>query len=260
LTELVPILRNINPPTIIGFKRCTSIGSCVESSNFPPNWWNVRDNGSNTISFYPTRTLNPDNTVRSNTNQTFRCKPCDGKKCQSCDIITECDSFESTTLNKTFKIKTDCNCSTKDIVYLITCKICKLQYVGETGQKLRDRINNHKSTIRTYKHTPIALHFNSPHHTIHDLSVIPIEVLTTNNIFDRRSREYYWQLRLGTMFPKGLNNYPVNLDNSNSVIPIRDNPVNLENSNSMIPIRDNTIIQTTDAELLETLHYLFDNS
>ena len=62
------------------------------------------------------------------------------------------------------------------------------------------------------------------------------------------------------MFPKGLNNYPVNLDNSNSAISIRDNPVNLENSNSMIPIRDNTIIRTTDAELLETLHYLFDNS
>ena len=25
----------------------------------------------------------------------------------------------------------------------------------------------------------------------------------------RLNREYYWQLRIGTVFPKGLNNYPI---------------------------------------------------
>ena len=110
-------------------------------------------------------------------------------------------------------------------------------------------MNNHKSTIRTHKRTPIALHFNSLNHTINHLSVIPIESLTNNSIFNRRSREYYWQLRSGTIYPKGLNNYPVNLRESTRVTPSQTNPV-LETTS-----RSNSII--TDFELLETLCFLY---
>ena len=109
-------------------------------------------------------------------------------------------------------------------------------------------MNNHKSTIRTHKRTPIAIHFNSPHHNINHLSVTPIEILTTNSIFNRRSREYYWQLRLGTIFPKGLNNYPVNLSDSTAAAHCKSNPILETTSNSM----------TTDFELLETLCFLFE--
>src|SRR5687768_6768101 len=55
----------------------------------------------------------------------------------------------------------------------------------------------------------IRIHFNSNNHNISHLKVMPIEQLNSNNISDRRSREYYWQLALGTIFPKGLNNFPV---------------------------------------------------
>ena len=70
-------------------------------------------------------------------------------------IITDGTTFKSTTYNKIFNIKTNCN-STNDLIYLISCKLCSIQYVGESGQNLRDRMNNHKSTIRTCKRTLIG--------------------------------------------------------------------------------------------------------
>ena len=248
LTEMVPILRNIKPPKII-FKKCTSIGRCVESSNFPPKWWPSQDGLANNGTIRPTPRSIPDMNIRSKLNASYLCKPCEGNKCQTCEIITNGSTFKSTTYNKLYNIKANCNCSTNDIVYLITCKLCSIQYVGESGQNLRDRMNNHKSTIRTHKRTPIALHFNSLNHTINHLSVIPIEVLTNNSIFNRRSREYYWQLRLGTIYPKGLNNYPVNLRESTRVTPSQTSSV-LETTS-----RSNALI--TDFELLETLCYLY---
>jgi hypothetical protein len=209
--EMVPTLGNIKPPKII-FKKCTSIANFVESSEFPPKWWHVQNGPINNTHHHPTHELRHDFINTTTTNTFYRCKPCEKNKCQTCKIITDNTSFISTTYNKTFNIKTDCNCSTKDFIYLITCKLCKIQYVGESGQNLRDRMNNHKSTIRTNKKTAIAIHFNSPNHSIDQLSVTPIEVLTNNSIFHRRTREYYWQLRLGTIFPKGLNNYPVDTE------------------------------------------------
>ena len=67
------------------------------------------------------------------------------------------------------------NCSTKNIIYLIICCKCYIQYVGETGQRLKDRLNNHRSYIITKKVTPIAIHFNHPQHTSENLKIIPIK-------------------------------------------------------------------------------------
>ena len=183
LTNMAPILKMINPPKII-FKRCMSIGSYIESSIFPPKWWSDSNfsNSSNIIH----REIVP-----QQMSSKMSCKSCNGKRCQTCNFLTNSSSFRSTTYNKTFQIKTECNCGTKDFVYLITCIKCNIQYVGESGQSLRDRMNNHKSTIIANKKTAIAIHFNSPLHTFNDLSVIIIETLKTNSIFDRRSREYY---------------------------------------------------------------------
>ena len=74
-------------------------------------------------------------------------------------------------------------------------------------------------------------------------------MFTTNNVFNRRSREYYWQLRLGTIFPKGLNNYPVNISDSTTSSPFKNN-IFLETINN---------VTITDSELLETLCFLYNN-
>ena len=36
--------------------------------------------------------------------------------------------------------------------YLISCKKCGIQYIGETSQKLRNRMNNHRNRLYLYQH------------------------------------------------------------------------------------------------------------
>ena len=71
-------------------------------------------------------------------------------------------------------------------------------------------MNHHRSNISCKKLTPISIHFNSTAHCINDFSVIPIEICCKADKSTRLKREYYWQLKLGTIFPKGLNNFPIN--------------------------------------------------
>ena len=40
------------------------------------------------------------------------------------------------------------NCGTENILYLITCRKCGIQYVEETGQSLRKRLNNHRNRLK----------------------------------------------------------------------------------------------------------------
>lgn len=140
-----------------------------------------------------------------------RSEPCGIRKCLTCLTIQNKDTFESSTYNKTYPILTNCNCNSRNLIYLITCSLCEKQYVGETGNPLRNRLNNHRSDIKTKKPTSVALHFNLEGHSYKNLQIIPIEILNPNqnSIEYRRAREFHWQKTLGTIFPLGLNNYPI---------------------------------------------------
>ena len=64
----------------------------------------------------------------------------------------------------------DCN---SNVVYLITCKVCRLQYVGSTSTKFRLRFNNHKSRLGAHSRASnidresddfVYKHFHGPGH------------------------------------------------------------------------------------------------
>ena len=42
-------------------------------------------------------------------------------------------------------------CATENV---ISCKKCRIQYIGETSQKLRNRMNNHRNRMRNLKRQP----------------------------------------------------------------------------------------------------------
>ena len=54
--------------------------------------------------------------------------------------------FVSTATGRRYFINYSLNCSSCNVVYLMTCKICGLQYVGSTTTKFR--FNNYKLRIR----------------------------------------------------------------------------------------------------------------
>ena len=44
-------------------------------------------------------------------------------------------------------IKSNLTCETKNLIYMIQCNRCNLQYRGETKRRLKDRFNEHRRTI-----------------------------------------------------------------------------------------------------------------
>lgn len=197
-----PNLNFLNQPKIV-FKRCMSVNNLLVSGMFPPTRWSKavehRGGGCGTIA-----AITPRSPAVSQAGA-----PCSRTRCRTCTHIIFSHGFRSTTYDKEFSFSENVNCDTANTVYLITCSICRLQYVGETSQTLRERMNGHRSCIRLNKSTPIGIHFNSIGHDLSALEITPIEVLNNDNFNDRKTREYFWQLSLGTIFPKGLNAFPV---------------------------------------------------
>ena len=136
------------------------------------------------------------------------CRWCTSNRCRACRYIIEATTFKSSHNRRTFQIASAMNCKSSNIIYVITCKQCGKQYVGETGRTLADRINDHLSRIRTKKDTPIGLHFNQSRHCIDDFSILPIEkIADCQNSYNLRiEKEKTWQNLLQTAFPLGINN------------------------------------------------------
>ena len=61
-----------------------------------------------------------------------------------------------------------------NVIYLIHCRRCRLQYVGETGQALHFRMHSHRFNIAHSRtdESPAVAHSASEVHTVADLSVM----------------------------------------------------------------------------------------
>jgi hypothetical protein len=148
------------------------------------------------------------NAINNKLDITYAFRTCASNKCKTCTLHS-CNkiNFESSTNKSSFRFREDIYCNTANIIYLITCRQCKIQYIGETGRTLRDRIVDHRSAIKLRKRTPTAIHFNSSEHSVLDLQAIAIEKVTDTPlaIYTRKQREEFWQNKLNTKFPSGLN-------------------------------------------------------
>ena len=58
------------------------------------------------------------------------CK-CGNLRCLVCNNIEETDTFTSTVTGESFKINHHHCCNDKCLIYLLTCKVCKIQYTGK---------------------------------------------------------------------------------------------------------------------------------
>ena len=67
-----------------------------------------------------------------------------------CDYLIEGDSFSSKVTGTSYSINHRLDCNFRNVVYLVSCKVCGLQYVGSTTTKFRLRFNNHKSRLRAH--------------------------------------------------------------------------------------------------------------
>jgi len=112
------------------------------------------------------------------------------------------------------------NCHTPNVIYLITCNRCYLQYVGETAQKLNERINFHKTGFRhpsKHGHCKILSdHFNvgvckGASYKVQIVEKLEGDGRTSRGSLDpsltqiRKKKETTWITTLRTAYPYGLN-------------------------------------------------------
>jgi hypothetical protein len=143
--------------------------------------------------------------VRSDLNHTsklagsYQC----GQQCITCQYIQNSCEFNSTNTKKSYKIHGHYTCTTPSVIYLITCKFCQLQYVGQTSNTFRERFYGHMADIRAKNDVkPISHHFGIYHDE--NINVIII-TQTERNTNTRLRTEELWIRKLRTKMPEGMN-------------------------------------------------------
>ena len=154
--------------------------------------------------------------------------------------IFKCQSKRPCQLNKNFIARDSCvssstfrsyfcitppgtvylDCQARNLVYLITCRNCGLQYVGETVQTLAERFGKYRFELKSPEKSGrcriFVKHFTKGLCKGAEYSVQIIEKLegngrTARNEIDpsatskRRAREVHWMLKLRTVYRYGLN-------------------------------------------------------
>ena len=114
---------------------------------------------------------------------------CDKSRCQVCNNINETATFESSSNGTKYHVNHKLNCDDKCLIYLIICKVCKIQYVGQTTEKFRLRFHNH--------------FLREDHNGL--LADAEITLIDKTDGFDPTRRERYWIHKLMTRHPNGLN-------------------------------------------------------
>ncbi|GAA6073383.1 uncharacterized protein LOC105358296 isoform X1 [Tachysurus ichikawai] len=93
----------------------------------------------------------------------------------------------------------------KNCVYLITCKQCGAQYVGETGNTILVRMTQHKHNIQKRKETNTYLVQHFLEHGWESFRVMILQASSHWSVLQRKRAEKIWIQKLGTMHPQGLN-------------------------------------------------------
>jgi hypothetical protein len=130
--------------------------------------------------------------------------PC-GRPCATCPFLGTHTSYQSHANGTTLKIRGSYNCQTSNAVYMIQCKKCHLQYVGQTRNTINTRFRGHTADIRRADQIkPVSKHFTLPDHNINDVTII---VLDQNNwtTSQRLVAEESLITTLQTLQPSGLN-------------------------------------------------------
>lgn len=136
---------------------------------------------------------------------------CGIRGCNYCHHIKKGKQVRSCTNGKSFDISSFINCNTRFLIYLITCDVCQIQYVGRTTRRLKDRLYDHLFDIEKNRPTNVAKHWNLIHFKdTSSLSIQGIEKIVTPKRGGDRfrmlcKREVFWIFSLHTRIPHGLN-------------------------------------------------------
>ena len=128
----------------------------------------------------------------------YKVSKCNEPRCGLCKYISEGSSANFK--GKVFKVNDDMSCKSKNVIYVIQCRGCNEQYIGETVN-LRNRITLHNQHIRhaELRKIPVSGHIADCSDQDPKYFVFPFYQMKTESIMKRKEKEKYF---IRTFLPK----------------------------------------------------------
>ena len=129
----------------------------------------------------------------------------------NCTAFPYIREVKSLNINRNeWKINQSLDCNISNCVYLIECKKerCNMKYVGETKRILKFRLADHRGYVNNLDESQATgKHFNSPGHSLSDLTILILEKVRSSDDMYRKEREKYFIRKFNTYY-NGLNRQP----------------------------------------------------
>ena len=87
--------------------------------------------------------------------------PCQrSKNCCYCPLLNRTGILTSSVTGRRFCNLKNVNCQSSNLMYVITCRHCKIQYVGQTKNRIIKRFQGHMFDIAHNNDTTVSRHYN----------------------------------------------------------------------------------------------------
>ena len=130
---------------------------------------------------------------------TFKCER------SRCPFVQNADKISGP--KRSVKITDRFKCTSANVIYCITCTLCKKPYIGETRRRLGDRFREHLHDVEKDDKDalkPVARHFNLPNHSKEHMSICGLS-LHQGTTDSRKNLEQRFIFQIGTLSPHGIN-------------------------------------------------------
>ena len=77
-----------------------------------------------------------------------------------CKQVEQTKTVQSYRTKKTFQIFHNPTCKSENLIYLLQCRICQLQYVAKSETPFNIRLNNHRKGAKSQASILACKHFN----------------------------------------------------------------------------------------------------
>ena len=86
----------------------------------------------------------------------FTLSKCNKPRCKTCAFFLENKNIQSNVTHKSYTLINpsgeNLNCQSQNVIYLMTCNNCNIQYVRETTTPLNERMNRHRTAQSGCEH------------------------------------------------------------------------------------------------------------
>jgi hypothetical protein len=100
------------------------------------------------------------------------------------------------------------NGKSANVIHILECSVCGLQYVGEYKQPLHKRLNGHRNDLTKKSFLPVSQHIKLSDHSLDDFNSMQILIIEQDCLwsdFQHEHRERFWIKELRVLHLDGIN-------------------------------------------------------